>query len=99
VFSARLNPSSWGTAVFGAVALIGLALHAFLTGPEAGASRGEVLVGRLFHGVLLLAVLVWLARLNRLTAGHAARKAPTAVLLGVAALAGTALLARDFGII
>lgn len=92
---ARRPPPRWGSAVFGAAALIGLALHAAIT----GRSPEPMALALVFHGGIWVAVLWWLWQLGALTRDHPRRRLPTAALLGIAALAGAGLLARDFGII
>ncbi len=82
-----------------AAALLFLAMLAFVRGPEQGLTATVATMAKVFHGVLLLALLASLARIPALTHGREDKRGFTIATLGLAGLAGLGLLARDFGII
>ncbi|WP_370225003.1 hypothetical protein [Pararhodobacter marinus] len=93
------DPAGWRLAMLTSAALVGLTLHAALTGPEIGMTPPEIAMARIFHAALTGLAIFWLWRLGPLTEGREARKPLTAFVLGLAIFAGSGLLARDFGII
>ncbi|WP_068297397.1 hypothetical protein [Pararhodobacter sp. CCB-MM2] len=93
------DPTGWRLALITALALIGLTIHAAVTGPEIGLTAPEAAMARIFHAALLALVLFFLTRLSRVTEGRENRRRATGLLLFIAGIAGTGLLLRDFGVI
>ncbi|MBN8291405.1 hypothetical protein JI664_05485 [Rhodobacter sp. NTK016B] len=93
------DPSGWRLAMLNAAALIGLAAHAAITGPEVEMAPPDIAMARVFHLALTGLAVFWLWRLTPLTAGRERLRRVTAIVLGLAIFAGSGLLARDFGII
>ena len=91
------DPTGWRLALITALALIGLGLHSVLTGPPTDLTPPEAAMAKIFHVAMLALVLYWLNRLRQVTEGRERFRSATALLLFLAAIAGTGLLLRDFG--